>query len=110
MEHLEARFSQKNTSCPAETVARKVRKTGDPSKSAPPINAPTWAVKKDYAQGLCCINHSFLCYIYLCSSVSEISNKENAVPCESKSYIYFDYNSHQLNYVTSMVVLTNNII
>ena len=86
MEHLEGRFAQKNTSCPAGTVARKVRKTGDPSKSAPPINAQTWAVKKDYTQGLCCINGTFLGYIYLYSSVSEISYKENAIPCESKSY------------------------
>ena len=27
-------------------VAKKIRKTGEPSTSAPPLDAPAWAVKK----------------------------------------------------------------
>ena len=32
-------------------VAKKTRTEGVPSKTAPPIDAPTWAVKKDFISG-----------------------------------------------------------
>ena len=34
-------------------VAKKIRKTGEPSTSAPPLDAPAWAVKKSSEGNIC---------------------------------------------------------
>ena len=46
MNVLEERLLKKQPQ-PAGLVAKKVRKTGTPSTSTPPENAPTWAIIKD---------------------------------------------------------------
>lgn len=49
MKVLDARLLKKQPQ-PAGLVAKKIRKEGEPSKSAPPPNAPAWAIR-----GLYCI-------------------------------------------------------
>ena len=48
------RFSRKQQQQPAAVglVAKKVRKSGEPSLTKPPPDAPLWAIKKDYHTGM----------------------------------------------------------
>ena len=46
IENLDKRLSVLTTTDLPGNVARKVRKQGSPTTTAPPLDAPAWAVKK----------------------------------------------------------------
>lgn len=58
MATLDERVAKKE-SHPVGLVAKKVRKTGSPSQSVPPANAPSWAVNADSNQGkMTCVSNA----------------------------------------------------
>ena len=54
---LDQRLSARKLQPAVGIVAKKVRRVGDPSKTVPPVGAPSWAVRSNWPDELTSMYH-----------------------------------------------------